>query len=133
MWWAGGALLYESTVQPISVSITPGQIFRVADSCKICPGRGPPNTRKSAPTYVTIKPIASIAASRHLRTEFVLSQREKWHRVEEGKLIAGICAGVAETYGTSANTVRAICVIAGLCGAPMVIVYLLQWAIYPRY
>ena len=63
----------------------------------------------------------------------MMSQREKWHRVEEGKLIAGVCAGVAETYGTSANTVRTMYVIASLCGAPMVIVYLLQWAIYPRY
>ena len=55
-----------------------------------------------------------------------MPQREKWHRVEEGKLIAGVCAGVAETYGTSANTVRTMYVIASLCGAPMVIVYLLQ-------
>ena len=64
---------------------------------------------------------------------FVMPQREKWHRVEEGKLIAGVCAGVAETYGTSADTVRTIYVIACLCGLPMVFVYLLQWAIYPRY
>ena len=64
---------------------------------------------------------------------FIMSQREKWHRVEEGKLIAGVCAGVAETYGTSADTVRTIYVIATLCGLPMVVVYLLQWAIYPRY
>lgn len=62
-----------------------------------------------------------------------MSRRKEWHRVDEGKLIAGVCAGVAETYGTSANKVRTIYVIAGLCGVPMVIVYLLQWAIYPRH
>ena len=76
---------------------------------------------------------AAIATSRRLSKDFVMPQREKWHRVEEAKLIAGVCAGIAETYGTSADTVRTIYVIACLCGLPMVFVYLLQWAIYPRY
>ncbi|MFN1794406.1 PspC domain-containing protein [Corynebacterium diphtheriae] len=52
--------------------------------------------------------------------------------LKKNKYIAGVCAGVAEVYETSANTVRIIYVIAALCGVPMVAVYLLQWLIYPK-
>uniref|UniRef100_UPI0027B8B325 PspC domain-containing protein n=1 Tax=Corynebacterium sp. TaxID=1720 RepID=UPI0027B8B325 len=36
----------------------------------------------------------------------------KWHRTDEGKQIAGVCAGVAETYGVKADTVRLIYLLA---------------------
>ncbi|APT84180.1 PspC domain-containing protein [Corynebacterium aquilae] len=55
----------------------------------------------------------------------------KWYRSKNNSLIAGVCAGVAEVYGTTAETVRIIYVIAALCGVPMVLVYLLQWMLYP--
>lgn len=58
--------------------------------------------------------------------------QNKLHRSQKNKYIAGVCAGVAEVYETSANTVRIIYVIAALCGVPMVAVYLLQWLIYPK-
>ncbi|MDK7180858.1 PspC domain-containing protein [Corynebacterium riegelii] len=61
-----------------------------------------------------------------------MSPQNKWHRSQKDKCIAGVCAGVAEVYETSANTVRIIYVIATLCGVPMVAVYLLQWLIYPK-
>ncbi|MCZ9309781.1 PspC domain-containing protein [Corynebacterium uberis] len=57
---------------------------------------------------------------------------DKWHRTDDGKRIAGICAGVAETCGLTANTVRVIYVMAALFGVPMVVVYLIQWIIYPK-
>lgn len=63
---------------------------------------------------------------------FIMFQENKWHRVEKDKRIAGVCAGVAETYGISADTVRIIYVLAGLCGVPMIAVYLMQWFIYPK-
>lgn len=50
----------------------------------------------------------------------------KWHRTDEGKQIAGVCAGVAETYGVKADTVRLIYLLALLVGAfPMITVYLI--------
>ncbi|MHC9757045.1 PspC domain-containing protein [Corynebacterium diphtheriae] len=52
--------------------------------------------------------------------------------ISKNKCIAGVCAGIAEVYETSANTVRIIYVIATLCGVPLVAVYLLQWLIYPK-
>lgn len=57
----------------------------------------------------------------------------KWHRTDEGKQIAGVCAGVAETYGVKADTVRLIYLLALLVWAfPVITAYLIQWLIYPK-
>lgn len=62
-----------------------------------------------------------------------LPVENKWHRTDEGKQIAGVCAGVAETYGVKADTVRLIYLLALLVGAfPMITVYLIQWLTYPK-
>lgn len=57
----------------------------------------------------------------------------KWRRSDEDKLIAGVCAGVAEGYGISTNTVRWLYTLAA-CFAlrTMVLVYLFQWLVYPK-
>ena len=62
-----------------------------------------------------------------------LPGENKWHRTDEGKQIAGVCAGVAETYGVKADTVRWCYVLACLVGAPMIFVYLFQWLAYPKW
>lgn len=56
----------------------------------------------------------------------------KWHRTDRKKQIAGVCAGVAETYGVTPETVRIIYVLATLMGVPMIVVYLMQWILYPK-
>ncbi|MDK4228407.1 PspC domain-containing protein [Corynebacterium pseudodiphtheriticum] len=57
----------------------------------------------------------------------------QWHRTDRNKLIAGVCAGVAETYGVKADTVRLIYLLALLVWAfPVITAYLIQWLIYPK-
>ncbi|WP_448855357.1 PspC domain-containing protein [Corynebacterium camporealensis] len=60
------------------------------------------------------------------------AKQRQWHRTDSGKQLAGVCAGVAETYGVSPTTVRLLYVLASLCGVPMVVVYLIQWLTYPK-
>ncbi|WP_234914664.1 PspC domain-containing protein [Corynebacterium belfantii] len=50
----------------------------------------------------------------------------------KNKRIAGVCARVAETYEISADTVRIIYVIVGICGLSMIAVYLIQMVHLPK-
>lgn len=57
----------------------------------------------------------------------------KWRRIEEDKVIAGVCAGVAESYGISVNTVRWLYTLGACFMLPtMVFLYLFQWLVYPK-
>lgn len=56
----------------------------------------------------------------------------KWHRTDRNKLVAGVCAGVAETYGVKPDTVRMVYILAALLGVPMILTYLIQWLLYPK-
>ncbi|WP_082121432.1 PspC domain-containing protein [Corynebacterium uterequi] len=56
----------------------------------------------------------------------------KWYRTDRRKIIAGVCAGVAEVYGVRPDTVRLAYVAASAVGIPMVGAYLIQWMIYPK-
>lgn len=49
----------------------------------------------------------------------------------EGRMIAGVCAAVAQSTGISVTIVRVLFVIAGFVGAGE-IVYLLLWLLLPK-
>lgn len=52
-------------------------------------------------------------------------------RPRQGKLIAGVCAGLAERFGVSTGLVRLAFVIFGLVGAGE-IAYIALWIIMPK-
>lgn len=52
-------------------------------------------------------------------------------RPRNGKVIAGVCAGIAEHYGWSRGTVRLLFVLFGLFGAGE-LVYLVLWVLMPK-
>jgi phage shock protein PspC (stress-responsive transcriptional regulator) len=54
-----------------------------------------------------------------------------WYRVREGKMIAGVCAGLAEQFGISVTVLRLAFVIATLIGLWGIIVYLVLWVVMP--
>lgn len=54
-----------------------------------------------------------------------------WHRRREGKMIAGVCAGLAAEFGISVTVVRLAFVLGTLFGGPGLIVYVALWAIMP--
>ncbi len=51
-------------------------------------------------------------------------------RVEDGKMIAGVCAGLARYLGVDATVVRVVFVLLALFAAGLLI-YLILWLIMP--
>lgn len=52
-------------------------------------------------------------------------------RPQQGRLIAGVCAGVAERYSTSVLAVRIITVLATVFFGLSIWVYILLWLLIP--
>ncbi|WP_297621231.1 PspC domain-containing protein [Nocardia sp.] len=53
-----------------------------------------------------------------------LSSDDKW--------IAGVCGGIAEYFGWSANVVRLLFVLSCLLPGPQFILYIILWIIIPK-
>lgn len=53
------------------------------------------------------------------------------NRPRHGKIIAGVCAGIAEHYGWSRMLIRILFVLFGLFGAGE-IVYIILWILMPK-
>jgi phage shock protein PspC (stress-responsive transcriptional regulator) len=53
-------------------------------------------------------------------------------RPRQGRLIAGVCAGVARRFGWSTGTVRLVFVLSCLLPGPQVLVYLILWVLMPQ-
>lgn len=54
-----------------------------------------------------------------------------WFRRRQGRMIAGVCAGLAEEWGLSITLIRLAFVVATLVGGWGVVVYLVLWVIMP--
>lgn len=52
-------------------------------------------------------------------------------RPREGRMIGGVCAALAQRFGTSATTMRIIFVVSCLLPGPQFLIYLALWAIFP--
>ena len=53
-------------------------------------------------------------------------------RVRRGRIIAGVCAGIARRLGWSPTLVRALFLVSCVLPGPQIVVYLLLWAVVPR-
>ena len=53
-------------------------------------------------------------------------------RPQQGAMIAGVCAGLAERFGTSANVMRLLFVVSCLLPGPQFVIYLALWVVMPR-
>ena len=53
-------------------------------------------------------------------------------RPQQGKVIAGVCAGLAQRFGWNANVVRLLFLLSCLLPGPQFVIYLILWAIMPR-
>ena len=52
-------------------------------------------------------------------------------RVEEGRMLAGVCEGLAQYFGVDTTVVRIIFVLLALFAAGGVLLYLILWLIMP--
>lgn len=57
----------------------------------------------------------------------------EWRRSQDGRMIAGVCAGLAERFGISVTVMRLAFVIGAMFSgfAPALILYVVLWAIMP--
>jgi phage shock protein PspC (stress-responsive transcriptional regulator) len=53
-------------------------------------------------------------------------------RPREGKIIAGVCAGLADRFGWNATVVRLLFVVSCLLPGPQFVVYLALWVLMPK-
>jgi len=54
-----------------------------------------------------------------------------WYRSRRGKMIAGVCAGLAEQFGISVTALRLAAILFTVMGGWGVIVYIVLWVIMP--
>ena len=53
-------------------------------------------------------------------------------RPRSGRLIAGVCAGLARRFGWNANVVRLLFVLSCLLPGPQFIAYIVMWIVIPN-
>ncbi|HEY0449976.1 PspC domain-containing protein [Actinophytocola sp.] len=53
-------------------------------------------------------------------------------RPQSKKMIAGVCAGLAERFGWKVSTVRLLFVLSCLLPGPQFVGYLVLWALMPK-
>jgi phage shock protein PspC (stress-responsive transcriptional regulator) len=56
---------------------------------------------------------------------------EGLYRPRQGRVIAGVCAGLGRRFGLSANTVRLLAVLSCLLPGPQFVAYLILWIMMP--
>lgn len=54
-----------------------------------------------------------------------------YYRIKDGAIIAGVCAGVADSSGRNVSTVRLLYLLTASFGLSMLFVYTFQWLVYP--
>jgi len=53
-------------------------------------------------------------------------------RAREGRLLAGVCAGLPRFWGLGTNGLRLLFVVAALCGGIGIVIYLACWLVIPQ-
>lgn len=53
-------------------------------------------------------------------------------RPQHGRMIAGVCAGLAHRFGTTPTVVRAIFLLSCLLPGPQFLVYIALWFLVPE-
>ncbi len=53
-------------------------------------------------------------------------------RPRRGKVIAGVCAAIAQRYGIPATRVRLLFVLSLLLPGPQIVLYLAGWLLLPK-
>lgn len=53
-------------------------------------------------------------------------------RPQHGKVIAGVCAGLADRFGMNTTLVRLLFVLSCLLPGPQFVIYLVLWVMMPK-
>lgn len=60
------------------------------------------------------------------------TQPAKLVRPRDGRMIAGVCAGLAQRFGWSPKAVRIAFVLSCLLPGPQFLLYLAMWVVIPK-
>jgi len=55
----------------------------------------------------------------------------EWYRVRQGRMLAGVCAGLGQHFGISVTALRLALVILTLFGGWGIVVYAVLWVVMP--
>jgi phage shock protein PspC (stress-responsive transcriptional regulator) len=53
-------------------------------------------------------------------------------RPKEGRMLAGVAAGLADRFGMSRSTMRVLFVVSLILPGPQVLIYLILWLVIPE-
>jgi phage shock protein C len=59
------------------------------------------------------------------------AEPKRLYRIEKGRKIAGVCAGIGEYFNADPTLVRLLWVILTLAGGAGIILYIIAWIIIP--
>jgi phage shock protein PspC (stress-responsive transcriptional regulator) len=59
-------------------------------------------------------------------------ERRELMRVRQGKVIAGVCGGIARRFGWSPTLVRVAFVASCVLPGPQILAYLAMWILIPK-
>lgn len=59
------------------------------------------------------------------------SQTRKLYRPSQGRVLGGVCAGIADHFGWSRTTVRVLAALSVLIPGPQFLAYVLLWVLVP--
>ncbi len=62
----------------------------------------------------------------------IINDQKRLTRPRHGRMIAGVCAGIADRFGWSRTTVRVLAVLSCLLPGPQFIGYLILWVAMPE-
>ncbi|KAA9376504.1 PspC domain-containing protein [Microbispora cellulosiformans] len=54
------------------------------------------------------------------------------YRSRQHKMIAGVCGGLAERWGTSPTVIRVLFLLSCLLPGPQFVAYIIMWIIFPK-
>ncbi|WP_423767154.1 PspC domain-containing protein [Corynebacterium stationis] len=57
---------------------------------------------------------------------------QKYYPLSDGKMLGGVCSGIADLRGSDPNVIRFWVVLPMVFGVPMVAVYLWVWLTFPE-
>jgi phage shock protein PspC (stress-responsive transcriptional regulator) len=53
-------------------------------------------------------------------------------RPKSGRVIAGVCAAIADRFGIGRTTVRILAILSCLLPGPQIVAYIVLWAVIPQ-
>lgn len=53
------------------------------------------------------------------------------YRPRTGRMLGGVCAGLAQRFGTSATTMRILFLFSCLLPGPQIVIYVILWMLLP--